>query len=152
MTSIILCVYQQHFRKYTLKGICSHFKIFIFITTTRNIYRNNVTHYKLNLTSRKLFNELSFSLLFSSSCCRDYPVKLVYQRPHVVLNRDNEVQWVIFLLCRYLFNIYKVNQQYQQCQQYGSCSAFLWHPIFQMWLEIRSKWDGVGRGFYAFQR
>ena len=42
------------------------------------------------------FNELSFSLLFSSLCCRDYPVKLVYKRPHVVLNPDNEVQWVIF--------------------------------------------------------
>ena len=56
-----------------------------------------------------------------------------------------------FLLDRYPFDIYKVNQQYQQYQQYGSCSAFLWHSIFQMWLEIRSKGDGVARGFYAIQ-
>ena len=55
-----------------------HFEryLFLLITTTKNIYRNNVTHYKL----------------MSSLCCRDYPVKLVYKRPHIVLNPDNEVQ------------------------------------------------------------
>ena len=39
-----------HFERY----LCL-FLNFIFITTTKNVYRNNATDYKLNLTSRKLF-------------------------------------------------------------------------------------------------